>query len=89
MENLFNQKDNEAIILRFNSITPESERLWGKMEVNQMVVHVKDQLDIALGNKPSKAQGPFFLRTFVGRWHVLYCTMGKGKTGSSKRNGYP
>ena len=37
-----------------------------------MVVHLKEQLDIALGNKPAKAQGTFFLRTFVGRWLAMY-----------------
>ncbi|MEP7107050.1 MAG: DUF1569 domain-containing protein [Ferruginibacter sp.] len=72
MENLFNQKDYEAILLRFSSITTQSERLWGKMEVNQMVVHVKDQLDIALGNKPAKPQGLVILRTIIGRWLALY-----------------
>lgn len=72
MENLFNQKDYEKIIQRFNSITPLSDRVWGKMDVNQMVVHLKDQLDIALGIKAAKAQGPLILRTTVGRWLVLY-----------------
>lgn len=72
MENLFIQKDYEAIVLRINSISPLSERLWGKMEVNQMVVHLKDQLDIALGNKPATAQGPIILRTIIGRRIALY-----------------
>jgi hypothetical protein len=83
MENLFNQKDYDALILRINSITPLSERLWGKMEVNQMVVHLKDQLDIALGNKPATAQGPLILRTLLGRRLALYILpwrKGKEKT---------
>ena len=72
MENLFIQKDYEAIVLRIISISSLSERLWGKMEVNQMVVHLKDQLDIALGNKPATAQGPVILRTLIGRRIALY-----------------
>lgn len=72
MENLFIPSDCETIIERFKSITPLSERLWGTMEVNQMVVHLKDLLDIALGNKPASAQGPVILRTMVGRWASLY-----------------
>lgn len=85
MENLFNQKDYEAIILRFNSITPLSERTWGRMDVNQMVVHLKDQLDIALGNKPAAAQGPVILRTMVGRWMALYFVpWRKGKEATPK-----
>lgn len=72
MENLFIQKDYEAIITRLHSITPVSERLWGRMDVNQMVMHLKDQLDIALGNKTAAAQGPFIFRTMFGRWMALY-----------------
>lgn len=80
MENLFNPSDYQAIIVRFNDISPLSQRCWGKMEVNQMIVHLKDQLDIALGNKPAMAQGPVILRTSLGRWISLYfLSWGKGK----------
>ena len=72
MENLLNRKDYEAIMIRLNSVTPLSEKVWGRMEVNQMVVHLKDQLDIALGNKMAKAQGPAIFRTVIGRWLALY-----------------
>ena len=72
MENIFNPNDYQAIVLRFNNITPLSQHAWGKMDVDQMVVHLKDQLDIALGNKPAMAQGPVVLRTFIGRWIALY-----------------
>ena len=37
-----------------------------------MVVHLKDQLDIALGNKPAPAQGLVLLRTMLGRQLALY-----------------
>lgn len=51
------------------------------MEAHQMVVHLKDQLDIALGNKYAKAQGPVILRTVVGRWIALYIIpWGKGQS---------
>jgi hypothetical protein len=85
MENLFNQKDFDAIVARLNSISQFSERKWGKMDVNQMVVHLKDQLDIALGNKSAKAQGPFILRTIMGRWLALYALpWRKGKEVTAK-----
>ena len=80
MENLFNQKDYDAILHRFDSITSLSENYWGKMEINQMIVHVKFQLDIALGNKAAKAQGPIFLRSLIGKWLALYIIpWGKGE----------
>ncbi len=85
MENLFNETDCEKIVQRFNTITPLSEKLWGKMDVNQMIVHLKDQLDIALGIKAAKAQGPLILRTMVGRWLALYVLeWRKGKEGTPK-----
>lgn len=72
MENLFNQQEYDVIIKRLHSISPISESLWGKMNVNQMVVHLKDQLDISLGNKIAATQGPIILRTFFGKWMALY-----------------
>ena len=85
MENLFNKKDFEKIILRLSSITPLSEKLWGEMEVNQMIVHLKDQLDIAMGIKAAKAQGPLILRTMVGRYLALYVLpWRKGKEATPK-----
>jgi hypothetical protein len=85
MENLFNQKDFDAIVARLNSISQFSQRKWGKMDINQMVVHLKDQLDIALGNKSAKAQGPFILRTVMGRWLALYALpWRKGKEVTAK-----
>lgn len=85
MENLLNQKDCEKIIRRMNTITPFSEKLWGKMDVNQMIVHLKDQLDIALGIKVAKAQGPLILRTMVGRNLALYfLPWRKGKEATPK-----
>ncbi len=85
MENLFNQKDYESIILRFDSITPFSEAQWGKMDVHQMVLHVKYQLDIALGYKLARAQGPLLLRSAIGRCIALYLLpWGKGKLSTPK-----
>ena len=85
MENLFNQKDFVAIVDRLNSINQLSERKWGKMDVNQMIVHLKDQLDIALGNKAAKAQGPYILRTIWGKWLAIYIVpWRKGKESTPK-----
>lgn len=72
MQNIFNHQDYQAILDRINRISPASERLWGKMEVNQMIIHLKDQLDIALGNIKAAAQGPFFFRTKLARYLILY-----------------
>ncbi len=72
MQNIFNHNDYQSILDRINKISPASEKLWGKMEVNQMIIHLKDQLDIALGNMTAAAQGPFLFRTRFARYLVLY-----------------
>jgi hypothetical protein len=83
MQNIFNHKDYQSLLDRLNTISPLSERLWGKMDVSQMIIHLKDQLDIALGNKHAAAQGPFLFRTILGRYLALYVLpwrKGKEKT---------
>ena len=37
-----------------------------------MIIHIKDELDIALGHIPAAAQGPFICRTILGRFLLLY-----------------
>lgn len=72
MQNLFNSKDYQSVLIRINKISALSENNWGKMNVNQMVLHVKDQLDIALGHKSAAPQGPFHYRTKLCLWLKLY-----------------
>jgi uncharacterized protein DUF1569 len=72
MKNLLNPNDCEALQLRINSISSFSEKQWGRMEPNQMIIHLKDQLDIALGHMPAKAQGPVLLHTVIGKYLALY-----------------
>jgi hypothetical protein len=72
MENLLNHKDYEALLDRLSNITSFSDRRWGKMEASQMIIHLKDQLDIALGHMHAKAQGPVLFHTILGRYLALY-----------------
>ena len=72
MQNLLNPGDYDLLVQRINTISSLSENLWGRMNVNQMVIHLKDQLDIALGHMPAKAQGPDLFHTIIGRYLALY-----------------
>ncbi len=36
---------------RLNQLTPEAQRQWGKMDVAQMMAHVSNVLEIAVGDK--------------------------------------
>lgn len=65
MPSIYNTSDNEAIITRIQQLTPKSQRLWGKMSVDQMMKHCIAPLDITLGNKQA---GKFnFIMSMMGK----------------------
>ncbi|HEX9981481.1 MAG TPA: DUF1569 domain-containing protein [Flavobacterium sp.] len=49
MVNIFNIEDNKNIVGRIERLGPESQPLWGKMNVSQMVTHCQKPLDVAEG----------------------------------------
>ncbi len=53
------------------SLTPDSNGLWGKMNVHQMLCHCSDQIKLALGDLSAKPIGGWFHRTVL-RFMVLY-----------------
>lgn len=60
MKNLFNQPDVSVILGRIEKLSPEHQRLWGKMNVAQMLAHCNVSLETAMGlNK--------IPRVFIGR----------------------
>lgn len=64
MDSIFDKADNAKIIARINSLTPESQSLWGKMTVDQMLKHTNEALIIAFGEKELKIN---FLMRLLGR----------------------
>lgn len=62
MNNLFNQLDVLGILTRIEKLSPDAERQWGKMNVNQMLAHCNASLETAMGLHFSKRLG------FVGRF---------------------
>lgn len=71
MKNICNQKDFEETVTRINQLTPDSKRLWGKMNANQMICHVSDPVRGALGVRQYKGAGNFFFHTVL-KWTFLY-----------------
>lgn len=63
MKNLLNPKDLNGLIDRIQQLTPDLERQWGTMTVQQMVVHLSDALRDTLGDKPSEKH-----KLAVGKW---------------------
>jgi hypothetical protein len=65
MKNLFTEADKNEIVNRINKLSPVSERLWGKMEVPQIIAHCNAALETAAGKNFPK-------RFFIGRLISLF-----------------
>ncbi|MGV3697397.1 DUF1569 domain-containing protein [Flavobacterium sp.] len=64
MSSIYSKADNDKVIERINQLTPESQRLWGKMTVDQMLSHCQAPIDFAFGSTPMKAN---FIMRLLGR----------------------
>ena len=64
MDSIYNKADNAKIIARINLLTPESKAIWGKMTVDQMLMHTNDAIKVAFGEKELKIN---FLMRFLGK----------------------
>lgn len=54
MKSIFNPTDNQEIISRIYSLTPETQALWGKMSVDQMLKHCNEAVLVAFNEKELK-----------------------------------
>ncbi|MBK8522618.1 MAG: DUF1569 domain-containing protein [Ferruginibacter sp.] len=51
MKNLFDKDPYTEIITRLHSLTPNAQRVWGKMTVAQMLAHSKEAFKVPLSDK--------------------------------------
>ncbi|QEC43353.1 DUF1569 domain-containing protein [Pseudobacter ginsenosidimutans] len=68
MKNIFQHAVSEEIIQRINQLTPDSQRQWGKMSVDQMLAHCNVPYAYTFHPENFKKPGgftKFILRTFV------------------------
>ena len=61
MKSLFEAEAYSEIKQRLNSINPESEQQWGKMQVDQMVWHCKKPLELSM-EKTTMEPPNFFMK---------------------------
>ena len=54
VKNLFDPAVKQEIIERISSLTPQSPRQWGKMDVSQMLAHLQVPIGVALGTHTVK-----------------------------------
>ena len=69
MKSLFDREAYNEIMQRMGTLTPQSERQWGKMDVAQMLAHCKEAFKVPLSDKKMP-------RMFMG---VLMAWMFKSK----------
>lgn len=68
MENVFDAKVAQNYIDRINTLTPETQPLWGKMTVDQMLAHCNVSYEMVYEPEKHKKPGSiakFILKTFV------------------------
>ncbi len=68
---LLQTNNREDIINRINKLIGIEEALWGKMNVNQMLCHVTDQLRISLGDLGEPSEKANFLGRTLIKFLVL------------------
>jgi len=56
---------------RLQRIRPETRAIWGRMNTHQMVCHLRDSFDLAMGDKTASEDVNFFNRTLI-KWVALY-----------------
>jgi hypothetical protein len=65
---------------RVNALRPDTRALWGTMTVDQMLWHVSEALEMALGRKAATSKGKGPVVGGIIRTLVLYGPWPKGKT---------
>lgn len=70
MKNLFEEATVDEVVVRLDSLTPESRALWGKMNVAQMAAHCIPPMEMALGERKAKRSwiGRLIGPMFKGQW---------------------
>jgi len=61
MESIFDKETFQSLKARIKMLTPDSERIWGKMTVSQMLHHCQKAFEMPLGMVEAKSPG-FFMK---------------------------
>src|ERR1700761_610584 len=67
MKSIFNPADVTELNTRIDALTPETQPLWGKMSVSQMLAHCNVSYELVYTDKHPKPNGmmKFILKLFV------------------------
>ncbi len=64
MKSLFEENTLNEVIDRISQLGPEVERIWGKMELAQMLSHCQNPLALAMGKQKLKKPNPIMRLIF-------------------------
>ena len=70
MHTLESTADRHSIETRLSALTPSDQHLWGKMSVHEMLCHLCDSYQLALGEKTASLATGFLQRRVV-KWIAL------------------
>lgn len=65
MKSVFNPNDNQDLVRRIQLLKPESQALWGKMNIGQMLGHLQAPIRVAVGDLNLKQT---FIGFLFGKW---------------------
>jgi len=66
MASLFDTETRQQMLARVSQITPDSQRTFGSMTPGEMICHMKDVVEIGLGEKPVTRDMPLGLIVGLG-----------------------
>ncbi|MBK7104904.1 MAG: DUF1569 domain-containing protein [Ignavibacteriae bacterium] len=84
MKNILDLDNINFIINRINSLSNDTQRLWGKMTVNQMLCHCSDQIKMACGKIKISSTGNFLQRRILKHLILLGLPAPKGRVQTYK-----
>ena len=70
MRTLESTADRQSIETRFATLTPADQRRWGRMSAHEMLCHLSDAYQLAIGEKTVSSATGFLQRTLV-KWLAL------------------
>jgi Protein of unknown function (DUF1569) len=62
MDNILTAQGKQRVLTRMSMLHPDSQRLWGKMNVTQMLTHLSDAHRLALGMIDARDESSWYSR---------------------------
>lgn len=79
MGTILNPSELKTMQTRIAALKPDAPAQWGKMNVNEMLCHLADQMRMAFGEIPCKDSSNFFTRNIVKRLILMGMSAPRGR----------